>query len=229
MIKSKNKAKMSDDEEIMYVDNEVFVTVEETKQRSYHVHIDDYFMYPAYYRKLQAILGNATEDDTVLWHLNSGGGRLDVVLPIYHWMMQSEAHNVAMIEGENASATSLLIMGAASVVAYPHCSLMLHGPAFGTPRDDMQKIVKFVEFEQKRLRGIMEEFYQGFLTQEEIDAISTYSTEIWMDSDEIIERLQRRQDTEQSVTLMDEEDDVEEVIETLKPSKKRTKKKENVE
>lgn len=173
--------------------DEVFISETIHQSRDIHVFIDDFIEGLEYYRPLHKVLHEASEGDTITFHMSSGGGWIYTALTLARWIQATDAYTVAILEGENASASGILILACDAVAVHPHSTLMCHSSQFGY--SGMQDHVRgYVEFADKQLIKIANDVYEGFLTEEEIENITFGSKEIWMGSEEIIERLERRQE-----------------------------------
>lgn len=166
----------------------VFITSEEVKQTTYHVHIDDYIEGLSYFRPLQSIFNGATEDDTIVIHLNSQGGDMMTALTIYNWMAQTDAHTVVIPICAMSSAT-FFIMAADEVRVLPQSVVMVHSASYDTPFYDQQKVKGLVDFYDSYLSKVSKDIYEGFLSEQEIILMDQHSKEFWMDSEELQRRL----------------------------------------
>lgn len=226
----------SNKEMVFQSQDQVYVFVESTNTNTYHIHIDGEIGEPEYYRSLQGILGNCSELDTVVFHLNSPGGQVDTALSMYHWVKQTDATTIAVLEGTAASAATFFLMGCDSVIAMPHSCAMVHSACFGTI-DKHKQVRDYVDFMDKRLKNLYTDLYRGFLTEKEISNIVDNSEEMWFDAEQVIDRLNAREDNldengQPRAILIEEVADesyleIEEIVEGLieeKQSKKPTKK-----
>lgn len=194
--------------------DEVYVYAETVMLTTYHVHIDEIIQEPIYFRKLQGLLSSAQEGDTVVFHLNTGGGDFYTALAIIGWIHNTEATTVAVIEGEVCSAGTFFIMACDNVIAMPHSVVMLHSASYGT-YGDTKRVRKFVKFQDEQISKFTQEIYEGFLTIEEINSMVEDSEEIWLTSEEVIERLNSRSDNNQKALIAEDsfEETMEEILE----------------
>lgn len=172
---------------------EVYVYETVMQCKDIHVFINDYIEDLSFFRPLHKILMEASENDSVTFHMSCPGGWIYTALTISNWIKSTNASTMAILEGENASASGIIILACDGVAVHDHSVLMCHSSQFGY--SGLQDHVRgYVDFADKQLRNIAEDVYKGFLTEEEIDSITIGSKEIWMDSDEIIKRLERREE-----------------------------------
>lgn len=194
-----------------FLSNQVFISVDQTTAMTYNVFIDEDIQDASYYRNLHNVLENASEIDTVVFHLSTQGGQVDSAVTICNLIQATEAHTVALLKGEVCSAGTLFAMSCDSVIAMPHSSMMIHAASYGTG-GPMSKVKGYVEFCDKHLRNILESFYKGFLSDAELEDIITNQKDIWITGEEVIQRLENRDAKER------------EEEETPPPIKKRSKK-----
>lgn len=225
IVEHKNNAKFAQGD-LFSSDSEVYIFAETTTSTTYHVHIDDYFTDPSYYRKLQGLLSTASDLDTIVFHLNSGGGAIHVALPICHWVASTDAHTVAVIEYEAASAATFLMLACDSVICMPHTTIMCHGASWGIS-GSANLVRKTVKFQDEQINKLIRETYEGFLSKEEIDSIVENGEEFHLTAEEVIDRLKARQNNSQTLLLAEDgfEEALEEVIEEEKVRRKPAAKK----
>jgi ATP-dependent protease ClpP protease subunit len=203
---------------------QVFIVVEQLVSNIYHVHLDEDIEDMPYYRNVISVLNNASPDDVVVFHISSVGGHVDTAVNICNAIRSTEAQTISVIETYAISAASLFVMSTDSVIAMPHSYMMIHPASYGYV-EDMKKLRKFVEFHDKRLMEIMHDFYEGFLSKEEIESTVEHSMEIWLTADEVIERLTNRD--EQLAVLADGDEDIDDIIQEITESPKRKRGKKN--
>lgn len=222
-----NELKTKMDEDGYYgKDDKVYIFADTKTSTTYHVHLDQLFGDPAPYRPLQGLLESAGPEDVVVFHLNSGGGNVYTALAIVNWVNSTDAHTVAIINGEVASAATFFIMVCDSVIAMPHSVVMLHSAKYGSWGDTKQ-VRKQVKFFDEQLNRLMTEMYEGFITAEERTIIVENSEELWLTSEEVIDRLKARENNQQNAVIAEDgfEEALEEVIEEEKIKRKPVAKK----
>lgn len=140
--------------------------------------------------ELEAI-NSASHGDTIIVHMvGCPGGDGSTTMAILNALMSTPAHTVCIIEGHNASAASIIPMGCSEVTPTPYCSLMCHtghGGEYGT----IMNKARSATFGEKLYHSWLADVYHGFLSDEELKMIFE-GLEIYLDSEEIQERLQRR-------------------------------------
>lgn len=173
------------------------------------------------YVEMFNILKIAEEHDQVHIYLNTPGGSLATTIQIISAIEQSQAHVTTVIEGEVCSAGTLIFFSGHDYIVSDHCTMMIHNYSHG-PRGKGGEVKAQVEYSEKYFEKLASYFYKDFLTAEEIKAVCN-DKDIWMDSDEIMERLDHKIEA-MNEGLEDEEKDV--PLPTPTPKrKKRVKKK----
>lgn len=177
-------------------------------------------------------LTEATANDTVFIRLRAcPGGSMDTLLVLGNLLMSTPARTVAVIEGANASAATMLPLMCQFQEVTPYSAFMCHtaqSREFGA----VGNVERAAVFNAKRCHEFLEDVYKHFLTDKEISEIKD-GKEIYLNSEEIAERLKKRAEIlneeacsceeceEGDIFLM--EDDV--VLPEKKPAKKPVKKK----
>ena len=158
----------------------------------FEFNLDEDIKEPSYYRSLIEVLNNATEQDLVVLNINSGGGHLDSAISIIDALRNTRANTLAWISGSAYSAAGLIALSCQNVEVGEFATLMCHNSQYGLGGYTTD-IKDRALFEHKMTSKIMQSVYRFFLSPEEIESVLMNKT-IWMDSDEIIERLSYMQE-----------------------------------
>ena len=158
----------------------------------FEFNLDEDIKEPSYYRNLIEVLNNATEQDLVVLNINSGGGMLDSAISIIDALRNTRANTLAWISGSAYSAAGLIALSCQNVEVGEFATLMCHNSQYGLGGYTTD-IKDRALFEHKMTCKIMQSVYRFFLSPEEIESVLMNKT-IWMDSDEIIERLSYMQE-----------------------------------
>lgn len=161
-------------------------------QNQFTVDIDEPFTTPAYYRNIIQMLTDATEDDIVVFRINSPGGREDSLLALVEAVKTTQAMTVSVIIGECASAASLFVMYTDQVVVTDNARMLCHGASYGFAGKDSD-VRAHVNHTAKTVDKLIRNSYKFFLTDAEIADLLD-GRELYLDSDEINERFASRQD-----------------------------------
>lgn len=183
------KRKMNEDFNLeMFQPNEqLSYSVSSITNNKYEFNIDEEIKEPSYYRNLIEVLNNATEQDLVVLNINSGGGMLDSAISIIDALRNTRANTLAWISGSAYSAAGLVALSCQNVEVGEFATLMCHNAKYGLGGYTTE-IKDRAIFEYKMTTKILHSVYRHFLSTEEIESLLRNNT-IWMDADEIIERL----------------------------------------
>lgn len=153
--------------------------------------IDEGVKEAKYYRNLIHTIDSLTEDDIVWLSINTYGGHLDGAIAIINAIQNTSANVHCHIDGIAASAGSLIALASPSVSVSPYASMMIHAATFGT-FGKQSDVISHASFVDKQVKGLMHDVYKDFLTDKELSDV-IMGKEMWFDSEEIVERLQRRE------------------------------------
>lgn len=180
-----------DDEDSLQKDNsqlQFYTKVNRVYQHD--VFIDEPFVDSSYYRTVIAMLNDAGPDDLVIFHLNSPGGLLSGLQSLVEAVKGTEAHTVAYLVGQCASAASIFSMYCDSVVVSDLASVMIHNVSYATGGKNSD-IIAHTQHVAKTSEKLIRETYSGFLTSQEIEEVLN-GREIYFDADEARERFAKR-------------------------------------
>jgi ATP-dependent protease ClpP protease subunit len=199
-------------------------SVSSVVHNKFEFNLDEDIKEPSYYRNLIEVLNNATEQDLVVLNINSGGGMLDSAISIIDALRNTRANTLAWISGSAYSAAGLIALSCQNVEVGEFATLMCHNSQYGLGGYTTD-IKDRALFEHKMTSKIMQSVYRFFLSPEEIESVLMNKT-LWMDADEIIERLSYMQEKfqeefEQEMEKMQSEILDGEGSEAPKPKKKK--------
>lgn len=141
---------------------------------------------------------NASAVDSIRIYINSPGGDLFTTLQFLRVIGDSEAHITCSVEGACMSAATMIFLHGHSQEVTPHSLFMFHDYSSGTFGKGGEQYDQ-IQFERKWSRAFMQEVYAGFLTEEEIESMM-HNKDIWMGSEEVVERLTKLQAARQLET-----------------------------
>ena len=133
------------------------------------------------------IIRNANSTDTIRIYINSGGGDLYTTLQFLRVMSETEATIVTSVEGACMSAATMIFLHGDRQEVTPHSLFMFHNYSAGVVGKGGEMYDQ-LQFERKWSENFMTDVYAGFLTTEEITSMM-HNKDIWMTSDEVVERL----------------------------------------
>lgn len=187
MNKKYTRVEDEDDEEFIGGKNTLGYFVQQKVARQYTVTIDEPFVAPSYYRAVVSMLMQATEDDTVIFLINSPGGQLNGLLALVEAVKMTDARTMAVLIGECASAASMFALHCDTVFVSENATMLCHNISYGTGGKGSD-ILSHVQHVSKTSEKLLRKTYEHFLTAKEIDEMIN-GREIYLDSDEIKDRL----------------------------------------
>jgi ATP-dependent Clp protease protease subunit len=128
-------------------------------------------------------------NETIVLHLNTPGGRLDITMQIINAMRVSDANVVTVADGMVASAGSLLLFASENIGISPYSYVMMHDGSEGVG-GKLNENAKQVLFSQKLMRKLAFDIYKPFFSDEEIEAVLE-GKDLWLMSDEVEERIKK--------------------------------------
>lgn len=157
------------------------------------------------YIGLLHILKTAETHDKIYIYINSSGGFINTAIQICAAIKSSPAEVITVMEGEVCSAATFIFLSGHRYIVNENCSFMIHNYSHGAYGKGAE-VAKYVKFYEKYYRELARNFYKDFLTTDEIKSVCE-DTDIWMNSSQVLKRLEQREAGEES--------DIEEVIEEL--------------
>ena len=164
--------------------------VQQKTVNQYTVNLDEPFIEPSYYRGIVQMLMNSTEEDTVIFLLNSPGGALNGLVALLEGINMSEANTLAVIIGECQSAASIFALHCDQIFVSDNATMLAHNVSYGTGGKGSD-ILSHVQHVSKTSEKLLRKTYEHFLDQQEINEMIN-GREIYLDADEIKQRLDNR-------------------------------------
>lgn len=226
-IKQQAVNSFDDDDEDEIVQGSLGYFVKQVSQTTITVHVDEAVKAPSYYRRVVQAISDLSENDQVIFKINSPGGLVNGLVHVLTAMEATNATSVAQIYGECASAASILALMCDVVYVGDNATMMVHFVSHGASgkADDVYRQVMHVRESNERL---FRNVYKGFLTDEELEGCLK-GTEYWFNSSEILDRLKKR-DELRALEAEREEDEaiIEEAIATEEQTEPKQKEQNNV-
>jgi|SaaInlV_110m_DNA_1040235.scaffolds.fasta_scaffold00329_13 ATP-dependent protease ClpP protease subunit len=167
---------------------------------------------------------NAVKGDIVRIHINSFGGDLFTAIQMIRSIQETEASVICSVEGACMSAATMIFLQGSSYEVSDHSMFMFHNYSGGTIGKGGEMYDNIIH-EKKWSEKLLREIYEDFLTEVEIESILN-NKDIWMDSDEVIARLNlinelySEDNEEEGDNMFDDfDDDFIEEEEEVKPKK----------
>lgn len=174
----------------------------------YTVRIDRVLDEPENWQEEIATIRQAGEGDVIHLLLNTQGGNAYVMYGLLSALEQSTAHIICELEGMAASCGSFIFLCGDEFRVSPNAELMAHNASHGI-YGKASDVSTYVNFSDQQFKKLLERYYTNFFTQEEITKMVD-GKEFYMDSDEIMDRLEKRaelmQESEDTAGLLGDEE-----------------------
>lgn len=157
---------------------------------------------PECYIDMFDLIRHCRHDDVVKLYINSCGGNLFTGIQFLRVLSETNALVIVSIEGACMSAATLLFLSADSVEITPHSSIMIHNYSGGTFGKGNEMHLQ-IQHERKWAESLFRDVYEDFLTTDEIQAVID-GKDIWLDSDDVMERMQKRADIRKEMAELEE-------------------------
>lgn len=152
-----------------------------------HFYITGAIEYEDDYIDLIDALYQGQPNETIIIHLNTPGGRLDVTMQIINAMRTSDADVIAIADGQVASAGTLILFSAPSIGIQKFSYVMMHdGSEFAGGK--VNENLRQAQFSSGLIKKICQEVYSPFFSEEEIADILD-GRDLWLHSEEVEERI----------------------------------------
>lgn len=159
-------------------------------RRLIKAYLDESIKEPKYYRPLIQSIESLTEDDSLHLSINSYGGSVDGAVALINAIQGTDAQVHVSVDGMAASAASMIALASPSIGVSPHANMMIHSATFGS-FGKQSDVISHAQFVDARVKRLMSEVYMDFLSTDEFAEV-LMGREIWLNSEEIIERLEKR-------------------------------------
>lgn len=157
----------------------------------YTIRLDRDVSEPEDFQEELATIRAANQTDVVHILINSAGGYLSTAKAFLNTLAQTDAHIITEIEGEACSAATLIFLAGHEYRVSDDATFMAHTSSYGYGGKE-SNVRQYVEHQAKANDRLLRKYYKHFLSDKEIDEVIE-GKDIWMDADEIMERLEKRQ------------------------------------
>lgn len=134
---------------------------------------------------------NSGEHDVVRLHINSQGGYLSTAIQFMRCLNETSARIIASVEGECASAATLLMLCAHSFEISDHSLVMCHTYSAGMYPSKGHEIRDRARFDENWSNKLFRDAYKHFMSDEEITQMIE-GKDFWFSAEETIDRLNKR-------------------------------------
>lgn len=146
---------------------------------------------------------NSRSTDIIKIYINCPGGNLFTTIQFIQVLSETKAKVVVCVEGACMSAATLIFLMADEFIITNHSVFMFHNYSGGTAGKGGEMYHGMIH-ERKWAATLFQEMYAGFLTQTEIADLLN-DKDIWLDSNQVSERLEQRLKKEQNVAAAEPE------------------------
>ena len=179
---------------------------EETK--TFNVFLTQVITGPEDYTNVFDVLSQATEDETIKFYLSGPGGRLDTVNVLRGCLQRTSAGSLIGIIGDCASAHTILALSFDDIEVMDNIEFMIHNYSGGTAGKG-HEIYTHADFLKENMPKVFNDFYKGFLTEEECKEV-VEGKDKYLNSSEVRERWEnvkefREKEIEEATKLMEDE------------------------
>lgn len=184
---NKNDSAASD--KVIVVDPAFEISETVKPQHMVDVYISRHIGPPNEYVDLISRIRNAHPDDIIYLHLNTPGGYLDTGIQIINAMKDCRGRVICVLDGTVCSMGSLIFLAAEEYIIHDHCRLMFHNYSGGTYGKGNEQIAQ-LESTGKWFNKMFVDLCTPFLSEEECAGVIE-GKDIWLDSDEVRERMEK--------------------------------------
>lgn len=175
----------------------------------HHFYIIDEIRDVDSYVGLLNTLKTSEAHDTVFIYLNTPGGNLYTTLQIMAAIKQSNATVVTCMEGQVASAGTMIFLSGHKHMVSPDTIFMAHNYS-GFSHGKGNEIKTRQKFDETYFNKLVQNIYSGFLTPDEIVAIQE-DRDVWLDADEVAKRIPHHK----LISLQPQEDQTQNLLASL--------------
>ena len=129
---------------------------------------------------------------------------MDGLLSLLDAIETTEAMTIADITGECSSAASILALNCDQCVVGKYAEMLAHEVSYGVGGKGSDNL-SHVQHIKKISDKLIWDTYEGFLEDHEIESVLN-GKELFLDSDEIIERLNKREEYRKELATLSDED-----------------------
>lgn len=160
--------------------------IDDTEHKLLYIYLTDEINIPFNYSEACHRLINLSDDYTVIIYMNTPGGVVSTGLMLVDAINRTKAWVIGDLVGDVASVGTIISMACDELRISPELTFMIHnysGGMFGKG-NEMKARQNFVD---DHLNKTFRKYYQGFLTEEEIDKVIE-GTDMWMGAEEVQNR-----------------------------------------
>ena len=156
---------------------------------SYVINLDKDVTDPHEYRQIVETLLSMGENDVANWNINTWGGDLYTTIMLIDAIRQCQGANYGVVT-LGSSAGSFLALALDDCEVIPHGEMFIHEVQSGNYGSNSNQ-EKRIMFMKEKQRKFIEDIYEDFLTEDEMNYIQS-NGELWLNDIECNERLESR-------------------------------------
>lgn len=166
--------------------------IDQIMTKVHHFYVSGEIEEPAKYIEWFNIIRSAGPNDILYIHLNSPGGDAFTAIQFMRVLSETEATVITSAEGFVASAATMLFLCGDQCEVSDHTVFMFHtfsSFSYGKSSEMFAQVTMEKSWGEKLVR----QTYEGFMEDDELTSLLD-GKDFWMESPEVIERLQKRKD-----------------------------------
>lgn len=155
----------------------------------YTVFIDEGVRAASYYRLITLMLSQASEEDLVIFRINSPGGDLEAGVALVSAIRKCKAPTHAVITGECISAATIIAFACDTIEVGEYSAFMIHtfSAVMGGTANNL---LASTNYHYNRIEAVYRDLFQAFLTEEEFDTVLNKGVDLYFTAEQVIDRLQ---------------------------------------
>lgn len=183
MQNNTNMNALEEDLQVYFIDH---------SQRELHVNFNTDIKDPSHYGDFNQSLRSLGEEDSLHLHFNTNGGNLNSAVEMINNIQSCPATCIGYLGADASSAGSMMFISCDTWVIHELSTMMIHGPSSGTI-GAVPNMVTQVDQLKELSKRVMNKYYKGFLTDEEIQGFIDGRPDMYLFAEEIEERLKNLQ------------------------------------
>lgn len=150
------------------------------------------------------VIRQATQNDTIELHINSGGGRLDTTLQLIRALSDTQAQVICSVEGACMSAATIIFLQGDILEISPYSEFMFHNYSSGAVGKGGEMYDR-ISFEKKSMKHMMKDAYEDILTKKEFSKMLD-GKDIYKSAEEMLDILEIRAEKQAKIQEKEEKE-----------------------
>lgn len=154
-----------------------------------HYYLSEYIAVPKTYIEMIHNISIASIDETIIIHINNGGGNLNAGIQLINAMKHSKAHIICSLEGKAYSLASLIFLAGDEFLLHSNSLLMIHdfsGMTLGKGNEQKSELAATLKWFEILAR----DYYVPFISEKELKEILN-GKDMWLQTNDIRKRLNK--------------------------------------